>query len=123
GKPQFNSDKGAMMSKETPLVSYKQLNAALSKPESVAKTNAEAVATDPTQAAAAVVSMNHALALLEEASLDRDDKVMVSVDHRVASLLQTYMAEEAKKAGKIEPIGPDAYGKDRYEAKFDDKDY
>jgi 3',5'-cyclic AMP phosphodiesterase CpdA len=112
-----------MMSKETPLVSYQQLNAALSKPESVAKTNAEAVTTDPTQAAAAVVSMNHALALLEQASRDRDDKVMVSVDHRVASLLQTYMGEEAKKAGKIEPIGPDAYGRDRYEAKFDDKDY
>src|SRR5262249_39448505 len=110
------------MSKDTPLVSYQQLNNALSKSESVERTS-EAAAVDPAQAAAAVISINYALAKLEEASRGRDEKVIVSAEHRVASLLQTYMAEESIKANKLEPIGADVYGKELYEAKFDDKDY
>lgn len=111
------------MSKSTPLVSYKTLNQALSKPESVAKSYEEATTADPAQAAAMMAAMNFALAQLEKASDGRDDKVMVTTDHRVASLLQTYMGEQARDAGQAEPIGADALGREQYEAKFDDKDY
>lgn len=111
------------MSKSNPLVSYKTLNLALSKPESVEKTSQEAQTSDPAEAAAMMASLNFALAKLEEESQGGDETVMVSADHRIASLLQTYMGEKAKEAGKLEPIGADSFGQDQYEAKFDDKDY
>ena len=111
------------MSKSTPLVSYNTLNKALSKSESVATTDQVLKETDPAEAAAMMASMNFALAKLEEASQGRDEKVIVSTDHRVASLLQTYLGKEARDAGSIERIGTDIHGRDQYEAKFDDKDY
>lgn len=111
------------MGKETPLVSYKRLNEALSKPESVEKMNSEAEAVDPVQAAAMVVAINNALAQIEKASQGKEETIMVSPDHRIASLLQSFVAGQAKQEGKVEPIGVDIYGKEHYEAKFDDKDY
>jgi len=111
------------MSQSTPLVSYKTLNAALSKPESVAGTQKEAESSSPEQAAAMIASVNFALAKLEEASQGRDDQVLVTIDHRVASLLQSYMGEQAAKANQADSIGTDVHGNEQYEAKFDDKDY
>ena len=111
------------MSKSTPLVSYKTLNKALSSNESVAGTQKEAESSSPEEAAAMIASMNFALAKLDEASQGRDDTVMVTIDHRVASLLQTYLGEQAANADQAESIGKDVHGNEQFEAKFDDKDY
>jgi hypothetical protein len=104
------------------IVSFDQLNSAMRKTESAAKTEeeAESVASTPEEKAAMLVAINRAMEELEIASQGRDKDVLVSPDHRVASLLQSYVARQSMEAEKVEPAGP---GGKYLEAKFDDKDY
>jgi hypothetical protein len=109
--------------KKKVIVSYKTLDNALSKPESVSRTEDElaSVAETPEEKAAMLASLHSALNLLEERSAEGTEGVLVAADHRIASLLQTYAAAWAQKeGGKLEEAGPAG---EYLEAKFDDKDY
>jgi hypothetical protein len=108
--------------KRNVIVSYETLNAALSKPESVAKTDEElgSFAQTPQERAAILASLHNALRLLEERSAGGAEGVLVTADHRVASLLQTCFAAKSREEGNVEAAGP---GGDYLEARFDDKDY
>lgn len=111
------------MDAQNPLVSYEQLNEVLSKPESAEISGNGADSPDPLEVAAMMAAINNALAEIEKAAQGKDRSVLVSPDHRVASLLQSHIAAEAKKEGKLEPVGSDAFGQEQYEAKFDDHDW
>jgi len=74
-------------------------------------------ATNDREAAAQIASFNAALKAIEDA--DTGDNVMSSPQHRLGSLLQTFLAEQAEKGNKT--IMLNAANNER-EAKFDSKD-
>ena len=116
------------MSSNLPLVTYRQLNIAVNTNAESATEAAQGaaanVADDAVEAAAMLTGLNAALEILRQA--DQNLGVMVSPDHKVASLLQTFLAEESAKVGKVEPIsgvgGVGGVGT-AFEAKFDEKDW
>ena len=103
-----------------PIVTYRQIDKAFNNNEAVmekAHNEAEASSSDPVEAATRIAALGNALKVLEAADAEANSKVLVSPDHNVASLLQTFLAKKASEEGKIEPLNGDAN-----EAKFDDKD-
>ncbi|CAN5172082.1 hypothetical protein BH18ACI2_BH18ACI2_08220 [soil metagenome] len=107
------------MSSKLPIVTYRQLDAALNTKESTfpeTHTAATDAADDPTEAAAMLAGLHAALETLRQA--DQNSGVLVSPQHKVASLLQTYLAQESANAGKVEPVPTGGR-----EATFDEKDW
>jgi hypothetical protein len=104
-----------------PIVTFRQINRAFNKNHeavmSKAQNEAEARTTDPIEAATKLAALGNALKVLETADAEANSQVLVSPDHRVASLLQTYLAMKAQEEGKT-----DAMPAGGNEAKFDDKD-
>lgn len=109
----------------TTIVNYSHISAALGPDEAaaaVAEATSEAVTSAAEdglsseeaaqQAAALSVSLNNALVKLSDAEIDPE--VFTSVDHRTASLLQSYVAEQALAEGKVNP--------GTLEAQFDSND-
>lgn len=109
------------MSSNNPIVTFRRINQAFNKNHeavmSKANDEAEARSTDPLEAATKMAALGNALKVLEAADAEANSEVLVSPDHRVASLLQTFLASRAKEEGKVGamPTGGN-------EAKFDDKD-
>ncbi len=105
-----------------PVVTYRQIDKAFNKNHeavmSKAQAEAEKATKDPVEAAMMLMSLGNALSILEaEAVGHKDAGVMMSPQHREASLLQSFLAEESAKIGKLEPLP--AGGE---EAKFDNHD-
>ena len=108
------------MSNPNPIVTFRQINHAFNTNEAVmdkAHQEAEAKTTDPLEAASKLASLGNALKILEAEDAEADSRVLVSPDHRVAALLQTFLATKSKEEQKVEPLHHGAN-----EAKFDDKD-
>lgn len=109
------------MSDTNPIVTFRQIDRAFNtNHEAVmdrAHNEAEARTDDPVEAATRIAALGNALKILEAADAEAQSKVLVSPDHLVASLLQTYLAMKASEEGKVEPLHAGAN-----EAKFDDKD-
>lgn len=109
------------MSSRNPIVTFRQINRAFNKNHeavmSKAHNEAEARTTDPLEAATKLAALGNALKVLETADAEANSEVLVSPDHRVASLLQTFLAMKASEEGKV-----DALPAGGNEAKFDDKD-
>ena len=82
-----------------------------------AQAEAEARTKDPVEAATRIAALGNALKVLEAADAQAKSKVLVSPDHAVASLLQTFLAQKAAEEGKVKPLNADIN-----EAKFDDND-
>ncbi|HEX5736275.1 MAG TPA: metallophosphoesterase [Blastocatellia bacterium] len=98
------------------IITYRQISKALTGNESTTGNVLNQSAPDPNESARMLAGFAAALKKLEEE--DKNPGVLVSPDHRVASLLQAFLAERANEEGKLEelPMG----GK---EAKFDEKDW
>jgi len=109
------------MNDSSPIVTFNQINKAFNKNHEAVMTGvqreAEAKTDDPIEAATKLAALGNALKILEAADAEAQSKVLVATDHRVASLLQTYLAMKSGEEGKIEPLGDGAN-----EAKFDDRD-
>ncbi|HKG14452.1 MAG TPA: hypothetical protein VKB12_14080 [Pyrinomonadaceae bacterium] len=108
------------MSNPNPIVTFRQINHAFNSNEAVmsqAHSEAEARTTDPVEAASKLAALGNALKVLEAEDAEANSRVLVSPDHRVAALLQTFLASRSKEEGKVEPLHQGAN-----EAKFDDKD-
>ena len=109
------------MSDSNPLVTFRQINKAFNKNHeavmSKAHEEAKAKTKDPVEAAGKLAALGNALTVLEAADAQAKSKVLVSPDHRVASLLQTFLAMKASEEGKVKPLHAGAN-----EAKFDDQD-
>src|ERR1044072_8289268 len=108
------------MSNPNPIVTFRQINQAFNTNEAVmdaAHSEAGARAADPVEAASKLAALGNALKVLEAEDAEANSRVLVSPDHRVAALLQTFLASRAKEEGKGEPLHDGAN-----EAKFDDKD-
>lgn len=108
------------MSNPNPIVTFRQINHAFNSNEAVmnqAHSEAEARTTDPIEAASKLAALGNALKVLEAEDAEAQSRVLVSPDHRVAALLQTFLASKSKEEGKVEPLHKGAN-----EAKFDDKD-
>ena len=107
------------MSNPNPVVTFRQINRAFNTNEAVmdaAHSEAEAKASDPVEAASKLAALGNALKVLEAEDAEANSRVLVSPDHRVAALLQTFLASRAKEEGKVEPLHHGAN-----EAKFDEK--
>jgi hypothetical protein len=110
------------MKDTNPLVTFRQINKAFNKNHeavmSKASDEAEARTKNPVEAASRLAALGNALKVLEAADAEAKSKVLVSPDHHVASLLQTFLASKVKEEGKdVKPLP--AGGN---EAKFDDQD-
>ncbi|HEV7891672.1 MAG TPA: hypothetical protein VGP08_13610 [Pyrinomonadaceae bacterium] len=108
------------MSNPNPIVTFRQINHAFNSNEAVmnqAHSEAEAKTADPIEAASKLAALGNALKVLEAEDAEANSRVLVSPDHRVAALLQTFLASRSKEEGKVEPLHDGAN-----EAKFDDKD-
>jgi hypothetical protein len=108
------------MSNPNPIVTFRQINHAFNSNEAVmnqAHSEAEARTSDPIEAASKLAALGNALKILEAEDAEAQSRVLVSPDHRVAALLQTFLASKSKEEGKVEPLHTGAN-----EAKFDDKD-
>jgi len=108
------------MSNPNPIVTFRQINHAFNSNEAVmnqAHAEAEAKTADPIEAASKLAALGNALKVLEAEDAEANSRVLVSPDHRVAALLQTFLASRSKEEGKVEPLHHGAN-----EAKFDDKD-
>jgi hypothetical protein len=99
------------------IVSYRSLASASRSIESVAAGGGEEtpVETKPGERARMFACVSHAMQMLQEA--ERKGGVMVTAKDQAASLLQTFLAREAAKAGKLDPAAADGL-----EAKFDERD-
>lgn len=107
------------MSINETIITYRQINKALNKNESVMAETGNKLndsAQDPVESARMLAGLAAALKTLEQE--DKNPGVLISPDHKIASLLQAFLAERANEEGKLEelPMG----GK---EAKFDEKDW
>ena len=103
-----------------PIVTYREINKAFNKNEAVmtqAHNEAEASSKNSVEAATRIAALGNALKVLEAADAEANSKVLVSPDHGVASLLQTFLAKKAAEEGSLKPLNADAN-----EAKFDDQD-
>ncbi len=104
------------MSAKDTIITYREISKIINNNESATLGELEKSVEDPTESARMLAGLGAALKKLEDA--DKNPGVLVSPDHKVASLLQTYLAERAAEKGELEelPMG----GK---EAKFDSDDW
>src|SRR5258708_101598 len=109
------------MKNALPVVTFREINRAL-KPrstESIAKTEqvlATEVRDDPGERARMLAGFANALKILDDE--EKVPGILVAPDHKVASLLQTFLARQAAETGRLEPLT--AGGE---EAKFDERDW
>jgi len=102
-----------------PIVTYQQIDQAFNKNHEAvmekAQDEAINVTNDPLEAAMMLASLGDALKTLEAAN--ENPGVLISPDHKAASLLQSHLASESAASGKLEqlPTGGE-------EAKFDEHD-
>jgi len=110
-----------MASKTNPIVTYRQIDQAFNKNHEAVMESAESeafnAASDPIEAGVMLASLGNALKKLEEADNGAQAGVLLSTEHRAASLLQSYLAEKSDDEGKLDPLA--AGGE---EAKFDEAD-
>jgi hypothetical protein len=104
------------MSTKDTIITYREISRIINNHESATISELEKSAGDPAESARMLAGLGAALKRLEEE--DKNPGVLISPDHKVASLLQAYLAERAEEKGKLEelPMG----GK---EAKFDSNDW
>lgn len=104
------------MSTKDTIITYREVSRIINNHESATIGQLEKSVQDPAESARMLSGLGAALKRLEEA--DKNPGVLISPDHRVASLLQAFLAERATETGKLEelPMG----GK---EAKFDSNDW
>jgi hypothetical protein len=109
------------MSTDNPIVTFREINNAFNTNHeavmSTAHDEAQARSDDPVEAATRLAALGNALKVLEAEDAQANSKVLVSPDHDVASLLQTFLAMRASEENKVQPM---ASG--NIEAKFDDQD-
>ncbi len=98
------------------VVSFSNVSRTLGR-ESVAEhVPPELAALEPAERVRLQAGLEAALAMLEDDQ--REPGVMVAPNHAPAALLQSFLAEQAAQAGKVEPTRAGGY-----EAKFDAKDW
>src|ERR1051326_803205 len=104
------------MSTKDTIITYREVSRIFNNHESTTISELEKSTEDPAESARMLAGLGAALKKLEAA--DQNPGVLVSPDHKVASLLQTFLAERANEKGELEelPMG----GK---EAKFDTNDW
>ena len=104
------------MSTKDTIITYREVSKIINNHESATIGELEKSVEDPTESARMLSGLGAALKRLEEE--DKNPGVMISPDHKVASLLQAFLAERANEKGELEelPMG----GK---EAKFDSNDW
>lgn len=88
------------------VVSYRSLSQTVTGPEAAQKAGeaAQEVAESPVQQALLLAQFGAALRALEDEAEEIDPELLVSPRHRVASLLQSYLAEEAEERGTFEEL-------------------
>ncbi|HEX3248768.1 MAG TPA: hypothetical protein VHS05_05015 [Pyrinomonadaceae bacterium] len=110
-----------MTKKTNPIVTYRQIDQAFNKNHEAVMETAlnEAVnaTNDPIEAGMMLASLGNALKTLEAADNGTRAGVLLSTEHKVASLLQSYLADKSEEEDKLDPLA--AGGE---EAKFDEKD-
>jgi hypothetical protein len=104
------------MSTKDTIITYREVSRIINNHESATIGQLEKSVQDPAESARMLSGLGAALKKLEEA--DKNPGVLISPDHRVASLLQAFLAERANETGQLQelPMG----GK---EAKFDNNDW
>jgi hypothetical protein len=104
------------MSTKDTIITYREISRIINNHESATIGELEKSVEDPAESARMLSGLGAALKRLE--AEDKNPGVMISPDHRVASLLQAFLAERANETGQLEelPMG----GK---EAKFDSNDW
>jgi hypothetical protein len=104
------------MSTKDTIITYREVGRIVNNHESATISELEKSAEDPAEAARMLAGLGAALKRLE--AEDKNPGVLISPNHRVASLLQAFLAERANENGRLEvlPMG----GK---EAKFDSNDW
>ncbi|MGH9969565.1 MAG: hypothetical protein ACREBG_17460 [Pyrinomonadaceae bacterium] len=110
-----------MVNNTNPIVTYRQIDQAFNRNHEAVMESAQNEAlnatNDPLEAAMMMVSLGNALKTLEAADRGAESVVLLSPEHKAASLLQSYLAEQSAADGKLDPLA--AGGE---EAKFDEKD-
>lgn len=104
------------MSTKNTIITYRQISQLITNNEATTNDQLNKSVEDPAQSASMLAALGAALKKLEDE--DKNPGVLVSPDHKVASLLQAYLAERANEKGDFDmlPMG----GK---EAKFDSNDW
>lgn len=110
-----------MVTKTNPIVTYRQIDLAFNKNHEAVMESAQNEAlnatNDPLETAMMLASLGNALKTLEAADKGTRAGVLLSTDHKAASLLQSYLADQSAAEGQLSPLP--AGGE---EAKFDEKD-
>jgi hypothetical protein len=104
-----------MSIKET-IITYREISRIINNHESATLEELESSVKDPAESARMLSGLGAALKRLE--AEDRNPGVLISPDHKVASLLQAFLAERANETGQLEEVAMG--GK---EAKFDSNDW
>ena len=110
-----------MVTKTNPIVTYRQIDEAFNKNHEAvmesAQNEALSATNDPLETAMMLASLGNALKTLEAADNGTRAGVLLSTDDKVASLLQSHLAEQSAAEGRLSslPAGGE-------EAKFDEKD-
>jgi Calcineurin-like phosphoesterase len=105
-----------MMSTRDTIVTYREIAKIIGNHESTSHAESEKSADNPAEAARMLAGLAGALTSIENA--DKNPGVLIAPDHKVASLLLTFLAKRANEKGQLEelPIGAK-------EAKFDSHDW
>jgi hypothetical protein len=95
------------------IVSFREIDKAINKNyESVSsrvQQDIQKVEKNPLKVAAMQAAFASALQELESAASEVDPEIMYSPEHRMASLLQSFLAERAAESGKLEPLPQGGY--------------
>lgn len=104
------------MSNRNTIVSYREVKKLISGNESATQSELDSLADTPAESARMLAGFAAALKSLEAA--DRNPGVLIAPDHKVASLLLSFLAERANEKGEFQvaPMGSK-------EAKFDSRDW
>ncbi|HYU30748.1 MAG TPA: hypothetical protein VEW48_01175 [Thermoanaerobaculia bacterium] len=88
------------------VVSFRSLNQSVTGSESAqaAESAVKEVAESPAQQALLLAQFGAGLRALEDAAEDVDPEVLIAPQNRMASLLQSYLAEEGEKKGTFEQV-------------------
>src|SRR6266550_2156028 len=110
-----------MVNNTNPIVTYRQIDQAFNKNHEAVMEGAQQEAfnatQDPLESAMMLASLGNALKELESADQGTGADVLLAANHKGASLLQSFLAEQSAAEGNLDPLA--AGGQ---EAKFDDRD-
>jgi hypothetical protein len=97
-----------MVNKTNPIVTYRQLDQAFNKNHEAVMESAQHEAlnatNDPPEAAMMLASLGNALKTLEAADSAAAAGVLLSTEHKAASLLQSYIAEQCAEDCKLDAL-------------------